>query len=69
MVEVYWQQDDSGMLCVSGHSAEMPIPPSVHIPPSSAETGKQSIFRRKGKVRGIVLNPDEVIAAYPQHHA
>ncbi|KAL0355623.1 UNVERIFIED_CONTAM: ABC transporter A family member 2 [Sesamum radiatum] len=25
MVEVYWQQDDSGALCISGHSDEMPI--------------------------------------------
>ncbi|KAL5544416.1 hypothetical protein UlMin_008200 [Ulmus minor] len=26
MVEVYWEQDDWGALCISGHSAEIPIP-------------------------------------------
>ncbi|KAI8537564.1 hypothetical protein RHMOL_Rhmol09G0033800 [Rhododendron molle] len=26
MVEVYWGQDSNGNLCITGHSAEMPIP-------------------------------------------
>uniref|UniRef100_A0A0D6QSR9 ABC transporter domain-containing protein n=1 Tax=Araucaria cunninghamii TaxID=56994 RepID=A0A0D6QSR9_ARACU len=26
MVEIYWQQDDTGGLCISGHSNEMPAP-------------------------------------------
>ncbi|KAI4319131.1 hypothetical protein MLD38_032767 [Melastoma candidum] len=62
MVEVYWQQDDSGTLCISGHSSDMPIPASVQIPPSSGFSRKG----RKGKARGTVLNPNEVMAAYTQ---
>ncbi|KAJ0960094.1 hypothetical protein J5N97_000126 [Dioscorea zingiberensis] len=34
MVEVYWVQDDSGSLCISGHSPETPIPPNVEPMPS-----------------------------------
>lgn len=32
MVEVYWEQDDSGTLCISGHSPEFSIPNNVEIP-------------------------------------
>ncbi|KAI8537560.1 hypothetical protein RHMOL_Rhmol09G0033500 [Rhododendron molle] len=38
MVEVYWGQDSNGNLCITGHSAEMPIPVrddlSSSLPPS-----------------------------------
>ncbi|CDY64180.1 BnaCnng43390D [Brassica napus] len=37
MVEVYWQQDGSGLMCISGHSPEMRIPQNVSVlyePPS-----------------------------------
>ncbi|CAI9112242.1 OLC1v1012661C1 [Oldenlandia corymbosa var. corymbosa] len=29
MVEVFWEQDDTGNLCISSYSAEKPIPPTV----------------------------------------
>ena len=29
MVEVYWEQDESGGLCIFGHSTETPIPPNI----------------------------------------
>ncbi|XP_024171029.2 ABC transporter A family member 2 [Rosa chinensis] len=29
MVEVYWDQDESGKLCIAGHSAETPVPLNV----------------------------------------
>ncbi|KAI4374544.1 hypothetical protein MLD38_012526 [Melastoma candidum] len=66
MVEVYWHQDDSGTLCVSGHSAEVSIPPSVQIPPYSSGVNRRNVLRRRGKVDGIVLDPDAVTSAYPQ---
>ncbi|PIN20633.1 Lipid exporter ABCA1 [Handroanthus impetiginosus] len=35
MVEVYWQQDDSGTLCISGYSEEITIPPHVQLETAS----------------------------------
>ncbi|KAL6281259.1 hypothetical protein ACE6H2_018140 [Prunus campanulata] len=37
MVEVYWDQDESGKLCISGHAPETPVPPTggptnLHFP-------------------------------------
>ncbi|KAI6675688.1 hypothetical protein NL676_003594 [Syzygium grande] len=46
MVEVYWQQDDSGALCISGHSSEMPIPPSVQLPATLAANMRHSFLGR-----------------------
>ncbi|XP_030473887.1 ABC transporter A family member 2-like [Syzygium oleosum] len=63
MVEVYWQQDDSGALCISGHSSEMPIPPSVQLPATSAANTHRSFL---GPAHGIVLDPDQITTAYPQ---
>jgi hypothetical protein len=36
MVEVYWDQDENGSLCISGHSDEMPVPVHAELrrPPS-----------------------------------
>ncbi|RRT83034.1 hypothetical protein B296_00003904, partial [Ensete ventricosum] len=31
MVEVYWGQDDTGTLCISGHSPETDVPPIVQL--------------------------------------
>ncbi|PKI75137.1 hypothetical protein CRG98_004472 [Punica granatum] len=36
MVEVYWEQDDYGSICIAGHSPETPIPPSVEVAPAEA---------------------------------
>ncbi|KAF5459766.1 hypothetical protein F2P56_019686 [Juglans regia] len=57
MVEVYWEQDDSGALCISDHSAEIPVPPNVPTMPS-ATTSERNFLGRAGTVRGVVINPD-----------
>lgn len=56
MVQVYWQQDDSGALCISGYSEEMPIPSHVQFetPPSTNTSG------RRKQVRGIVIDPSQI---------
>ncbi|KAL9284230.1 ABC transporter A family member 9 [Arabidopsis thaliana] len=55
MVEVYWQQDGSGSMCISGHSSEMRVPQNVPVtrPPSPNALGHKSL--RQG-VRGIVID-------------
>ncbi|XP_031505426.1 ABC transporter A family member 2-like [Nymphaea colorata] len=63
MIEVYWEQDDAGELCISGHSDEMPIPPNVQ---SSASLGgilsrsRRFSFRSHGLPVGTVIDPDQV---------
>jgi hypothetical protein len=59
MVEVYWEQDDSGALCISGHSVEIPIPPNVQPMPSTA-TSQRNFFGRSGLVHGVVIDPNEI---------
>ncbi|OMO95372.1 ABC transporter-like protein [Corchorus capsularis] len=59
MVEVYWEQDDSGALCISGHSAEIPVPPNFQPRASLAATRRNSLGRR-GPVQGIVISPDDI---------
>lgn len=34
MVQVFWEQEESGALRISGHSLETPIPPNVEVTPS-----------------------------------
>ncbi|XP_023633439.1 ABC transporter A family member 11 [Capsella rubella] len=55
MVEVYWQQDGSGSMCISGHSSEMRVPQNVPVtrPPSPNALGHKGL--RQG-VRGIVID-------------
>ncbi|KAM2487738.1 hypothetical protein ACFX1W_039631 [Malus domestica] len=61
MVEVFWQQDDSGALCISGHSPETPIPPNVEITPSRTDSVSQGRSRGQSRpVQGIVINPDQI---------
>ncbi|XP_040989213.1 ABC transporter A family member 2-like isoform X2 [Juglans microcarpa x Juglans regia] len=59
MVEVYWEQDDSGALCISGHSAEIPVPPNVPTMPS-ATTSERNFLGRAGTILGVVINPDQI---------
>ncbi|KAL5816488.1 hypothetical protein ACOSQ3_024866 [Xanthoceras sorbifolium] len=56
MVEVYWEQDESGALCISGHSPEMPVPPNVQPMASSTPTPQRNFLGRTGPVHGIVLD-------------
>ncbi|GFZ07755.1 ATP-binding cassette A2 [Actinidia rufa] len=59
MVEVYWEQDDSGALCISGHSPETPIPPDVQLRASSTATAQRNVRSRAG-VHGIVIDPNQI---------
>ncbi|KAF4375889.1 hypothetical protein F8388_004979 [Cannabis sativa] len=64
MVEVYWDQDESGNLCISGHSDETPIPPNVDPVVSLVPAPpRRSILGRQGVARGIVLDPNQVITS------
>jgi energy-coupling factor transporter ATP-binding protein EcfA2 len=57
MVEVYWDQDDSGSLCISGHSAEIPVPANVELRPPSLS--RRTSTRRAGPV-GYIIDPNQV---------
>ncbi|RDX86540.1 ABC transporter A family member 2, partial [Mucuna pruriens] len=58
MVEVYWEQDDTGALCIAGHSQKVPIPPSVQLSSSPARYRRN--LRRSGSVHGVVIDPSQV---------
>ncbi|CAH2043967.1 unnamed protein product [Thlaspi arvense] len=53
MVEVYWQQDGSGSMCISGHSPDMPIPENVAV---LHEPSSQVLGLGQRRVRGTVLD-------------
>ncbi|XP_020420066.1 ABC transporter A family member 2 isoform X2 [Prunus persica] len=58
MVQVFWEQDESGALCISGHSPETPIPPNVEVTPSRMDS-----FGRSGHsqpVHGILIHPGQL---------
>lgn len=59
MVEVNWEQDDSGRLCISGHSEEMPIPPHVQLTATPTPTSGWGLRRRR-KILGIVIDPAQI---------
>lgn len=58
MVEVYWEQDDTGALCIAGHSQKVPIPPSVQLPSSPPATRNRRNLGRL--VHGIVIDSSRV---------
>uniref|UniRef100_J3MSS8 ABC transporter domain-containing protein n=1 Tax=Oryza brachyantha TaxID=4533 RepID=J3MSS8_ORYBR len=62
MVEVYWDQDDNGSLCISGHSDQIPVPPNVQLgrPPSLS---RRASARRGNHPVGYVIDPNEVTAS------
>ncbi|KFK27923.1 hypothetical protein AALP_AA8G447600 [Arabis alpina] len=53
MVEVYWQQDGSGSMCISGHSSEMDVPQNV---PVIYEPSSQVLGHGQRRVRGTVID-------------
>ncbi|GKV14092.1 hypothetical protein SLEP1_g25013 [Rubroshorea leprosula] len=59
MVEVYWEQDDTGSLSISGHSSEISIPLNAEQMNSLATTNRNS-FGRRGPIHGIVINPNPI---------
>lgn len=57
MVEVYWEQDDSGALCISDHSREVPIPSNVQLPTAQPHRG---LLGQRGKIHGLVIDPGQI---------
>ena len=57
MVEVHWEQDETGSLCISGHSAETPIPPDVQF---TANPVRPRPSRGQAPV-GFVIDPNQII--------
>lgn len=60
MVEVYWEQDDSGALCISGHSPEISLPANVPTMGPSAPTSRRNFLGQGGLIHGVVINPSQV---------
>ncbi|KAJ8536452.1 hypothetical protein K7X08_034853 [Anisodus acutangulus] len=63
MVEVYWEQDDSGTLCISGESDDMPIPAHVQLRDPPTATSSRGFLRRRKKIHGIVIDPAQIMGA------
>ncbi|XP_068652265.1 ABC transporter A family member 2-like [Aristolochia californica] len=59
MIEVYWEHDEAGALCISGHSSETPIPPTVQ-PIAASSTSQRGFLGRSRPVRGFVIDPDQI---------
>ncbi|KAK1298423.1 ABC transporter A family member 2 [Acorus calamus] len=57
MVEVYWEQDDSGSLCISGHSPETPIPPNIQLQPPLNSASRRGFLAGNALVLGLVIDP------------
>lgn len=65
MVEVHWEQDDSGALCISHHSPEMPISSHIELTtsaPTDSTTTTNTNFWSQGKkqIHGIVIDPAQI---------
>ncbi|XP_078428107.1 ABC transporter A family member 2-like [Wolffia australiana] len=58
MVEVFWDQDESGNLCVSGYSSEMPIPANVARPTLQPVT--RTLFGGSAMPVGFVIDPNQI---------
>ncbi|KAB5524858.1 hypothetical protein DKX38_022607 [Salix brachista] len=65
MVEVYWEQDDSGSLCISGHSNEMPVPSNVQPLPSAPQLLARTnvLGQTRGLAYGMVYDSNQILAA------
>lgn len=60
MIEIFWEQDDSGALCISHHSQEMPIPSHIQLRASSTAPSR-NFSGRPRQVDGIVLDPAQIL--------
>lgn len=58
MVEVYWDQDDAGALCITGHSNKAPVPEGVQLSSSTAATQRSA--GEPGTIYGVVIDPSLV---------
>lgn len=59
MVEVYWETDDAGTLCISGHSPETPIPANVELNRTPSLSRRASLPR--GTPVGFVIEPSQIL--------
>ncbi|KAF3322075.1 ABC transporter A family member 2-like protein [Carex littledalei] len=59
MVEVYWETDDAGTLCISGHSPETPIPANVELNRTPSLLRRASLPR--GTPVGFVIEPSQIL--------
>lgn len=59
MVEVYWQQDDSGSLCIAGNSEPIPVPPNIQVGATTTITSG-NILRRRRQIRGFVIDSSQI---------
>jgi len=59
MVEVYWEQDDTGTLCIAGHSQKVPIPDGVQLSSSFSARQRRNLGR-EGPIHGVVIDPSQV---------
>lgn len=62
MVEVHWEQDDSGALCIAHHSPEMPIPSHVELTNSAPadSTTTTNFWSQRKQIHGIVIDPAQI---------
>ncbi|KAI8553319.1 hypothetical protein RHMOL_Rhmol05G0005900 [Rhododendron molle] len=58
MVEVYWEQDADGNLCISGHSVEIPIPNDI-------DCTLPSTLPKEGPCLGIVIEMPLTWSLFP----
>nr|XP_043637334.1 ABC transporter A family member 2-like isoform X2 [Erigeron canadensis] len=60
MVEVFWEQDDAGTLCIFGHSNETPIPPHVQFGNVLSNNPTRNFLGGSEQPRVMVIDPNEV---------
>ncbi|KAJ0985553.1 hypothetical protein J5N97_003909 [Dioscorea zingiberensis] len=60
MVEVFWEQDDFGDLCISGHSAETPIPTNVQ-PMANVSGSRRGILGGVAAPVGFVIDSNQIL--------
>ncbi|PIA35474.1 hypothetical protein AQUCO_03500083v1 [Aquilegia coerulea] len=65
MVEVHWEMNEDGSLCISGQSPETPIPPNVRSV-ESARSSSQELQLGSTGVRGFLIPASEIEGA--RHH-
>ncbi|CAN1262521.1 ABC transporter A family member 2, partial [Linum perenne] len=66
MVEVFWEQDETGALCVSGHSPEVPIPPEVQPSMPAVAASGSNLLGRRGPAYGLIIDPSQIRSANPR---
>ncbi|KAJ3687336.1 hypothetical protein LUZ61_016500 [Rhynchospora tenuis] len=59
MVEVFWEADDTGSLCIAGHSSETPIPSNVELNRTPSLSRRASLPR--GTPIGFVIEPSQIL--------